>query len=268
MDAWLHLLKVHAQEVLNFNYMSDEEKQLETVVETAVAEANAVVTASPTDTTPADVEIMVRGSLRADDSRGPGGGGGQRFGGGRGGHGGRGGGGGGGRGRRDDRPREREDKEFNQVTLDLARVTRVTKGGKRMRFRATVIVGDGKGRVGFATSKGVDVQASVMKAANKAKKHLITIPFANETIPHAVRAKAGAGDVMIMPAPKGSGIIAGGPVRVLLQLAGVPNASSKIMGSKNKINNVRAAVNALKMLKPARVRAVKEKEVVTEPVVE
>src|SRR3989338_5391197 len=259
MDAWLHLLKVHAQEVLNFNYMSDEEKQLETVVETAVAEANAVVTASPTDTAPADVEIMARGSLPADDSRGPGGGGGQRFGGGRGGHGGRGGGGGGGRGRRDDRPREREDKEFNQVTLDLARVTRVTKGGKRMRFRATVIIGDGKGRVGFATSKGVDVQASVMKAANKAKKHLITIPMERETIPHKVHAKAGAAQVIIMPAPQGSGIIAGGPVRVVLQLAGVPNAAAKILGANNKINNVRATIDALKTLKAIRVRKPEEK---------
>lgn len=227
--------------------MSDE-KQLETPVENK----ETAVTAAPTDATPADVEIMVRGSLPADDSRNAGG---QR------GRGGRGGGAGGGRGgRRDDRGgREREPSEFNQVTLDLARVTRVTKGGKRMRFRATVVVGDGKGRIGYATSKGVDVQASVMKAANKAKKHLITIPMANETIPHAVHAKAGAADVMIMPAPKGSGIIAGGAVRVVLQLAGVPNASAKILGSNNKINNVRAAVEALQMLKPIRVRASKEK---------
>jgi small subunit ribosomal protein S5 len=220
--------------------MSDE-KQLE-----SVENKEASVTAAPTDAAPADVEIMVRGSLPEDDSRGAN----QR---GRNGRGGR-------PGRRDDsRGREREPSEFNQVTLDLARVTRVTKGGKRMRFRATVIVGDGKGRVGFGTSKGVDVQASIIKAANKAKKNLITVPMMNETIPHAVRAKAGAADIMIMPAPKGSGIIAGGPVRVVLQLAGVPNASSKILGSNNKINNVRAAVNALQMLKPARVRASKEK---------
>lgn len=193
------------------------------------------MTASPTDVAPVvPLEVMVRGSLPDDAARG--------------GHGGA--GGRGGRRRRDDRaPREKEDREFEQVTLDLARVTRVTKGGKRMRFRATVIVGDGKGRVGFATSKGVDVQASVAKASTKAKKHLITIPLVNETIPHTVRAKSGAAIVLIMPAPKGSGIIAGGPVRTTLQLAGVPNASSKIMGSKNKINNVRATVAALAMLK-------------------
>lgn len=202
------------------------------------------MTASPTDVAPAsDVEIMVRGSL-GDESAG------QNPRAGRGGGAGR-----GGRGRRDDRaPREREKSEFNQVTLDLARVTRVTKGGKRMRFRATVVIGDGKGRVGFATSKGVDVQASVLKATNKAKKHLITIPMEKETIPHQVQAKAGAAQVMIMPAPKGSGIIAGGPVRIVLQLAGVPNASAKILGANNKINNVRATVDALKMLKAVRVR--------------
>lgn len=216
---------------------------------------DASMTASPSDVVPAsDVDIMVRGSL--GDSAVPDA---------RGGRGGRGAGAGGrggargGRGRDDRGGREREKSEFNQVTLDLARVTRVTKGGKRMRFRATVVIGDGKGRVGFATSKGVDVQASVMKAANKAKKHLITIPMERETIPHKVAAKAGAAQVIIMPAPQGSGIIAGGPVRIVLQLAGVPNAAAKILGANNKINNVRATIDALKTLKAIRVRTPKEK---------
>ena len=215
------------------------------------------MTASPSDIAPAaEVDIMVRGSLGGDnaapDARGGRGG---RSGGpgGRGGAGGR-----GGRGRDDRGGREREKSEFNQVTLDLARVTRVTKGGKRMRFRATVVIGDGKGRVGFGTSKGVDVQASVLKATNQAKKHLITIPMERETIPHRVHAKAGAAQVIIMPAPQGSGIIAGGPVRVVLQLAGVPNAAAKILGANNKINNVRATIEALKMLKAIRVRTPKE----------
>lgn len=216
---------------------------------------DASMTASPSDVVPAsDVDIMVRGSL--GDSAVPDA---------RGGRGGRGAGAGGrggargGRGRDDRGGREREKSEFNQVTLDLARVTRVTKGGKRMRFRATVVIGDGKGRVGFATSKGVDVQASVMKAANKAKKHLITIPMERETIPHKVHAKAGAAQVIIMPAPQGSGIIAGGPVRIVLQLAGVPNAAAKILGANNKINNVRATIDALKTLKAIRVRKPEEK---------
>ncbi len=231
--------------------MSDEVKNTEEV-------KDASMTASPSDIAPAaEVDIMVRGSLGGDnaapDARGGRGG---RSGGpgGRGGAGGR-----GGRGRDDRGGREREKSEFNQVTLDLARVTRVTKGGKRMRFRATVVIGDGKGRVGFGTSKGVDVQASVLKATNQAKKHLITIPMERETIPHRVHAKAGAAQVIIMPAPQGSGIIAGGPVRVVLQLAGVPNAAAKILGANNKINNVRATIEALKMLKAIRVRTPKEK---------
>ncbi len=208
--------------------MSEEEKQ----------QPETSMTASPLDIAPAvPLEVMVRGSLSDTDAKGGGGGGGGSR-------------GRGGRGRRDDRGgREKEDREFEQVTLDLARVTRVTKGGKRMRFRATVIVGDAKGRVGFATSKGVDVQASVLKASTKAKKRLITIPMVNETIPHMVRGKSGAAVVIVMPAPKGSGIIAGGPVRTTLQLAGVPNASSKILGSKNKINNVRATIKALSQLR-------------------
>jgi small subunit ribosomal protein S5 len=231
--------------------MSDEVKNTEEI-------KDASMTASPSDIAPAaEVDIMVRGSLGGDnaapDARGGRGG---RSGGpgGRGGAGGR-----GGRGRDDRGGREREKSEFNQVTLDLARVTRVTKGGKRMRFRATVVIGDGKGRVGFGTSKGVDVQASVLKATNQAKKHLITIPMERETIPHRVHAKAGAAQVIIMPAPQGSGIIAGGPVRVVLQLAGVPNAAAKILGANNKINNVRATMEALKMLKAVRVRTPKEK---------
>ncbi len=229
-----------------------EDKQLENQAEGT----ETSVTASPEDAAPAaQVEIMVRGSLPEEGKGGTGGQ--QRGGRGGGGRGGAGGAGGRG-GRRDDRGgRDREPSEFNQVTLDLARVTRVTKGGKRMRFRATVVVGDGKGRVGFGTSKGVDVQASVMKATNQAKKHLITVPMVDETIPHTVRFKSGAADVLIMPAPRGSGIIAGGPVRVVLQLAGVPNASSKILGANNKINNVRAAVSALAQLKPVRVRTPK-----------
>lgn len=230
--------------------MSDEVKNTEEI-------KDASMTASPSDIAPAaEVDIMVRGSLGGDNAAPDARGGRGRAGGagGRGAAGGR-----GGRGRDDRGGREREKSEFNQVTLDLARVTRVTKGGKRMRFRATVVIGDGKGRVGFGTSKGVDVQASVLKATNQAKKHLITIPMERETIPHKVHAKAGAAQVIIMPAPQGSGIIAGGPVRVVLQLAGVPNAAAKILGANNKINNVRATIEALKMLKAIRVRTPKEK---------
>lgn len=144
-----------------------------------------------------------------------------------------------------------EPKEFDQRILELARVTRVTKGGKRMRFRACVIIGDRKGRVGFGLAKGLDVQQSVQKAATQAKKRLITVPLAQETIPHAVHMKFAAASIILKPAPKGTGIKAGGAVRVVLELAGVPNAVAKILGSNNKINNTKATMAALKLLKAA-----------------
>lgn len=149
-------------------------------------------------------------------------------------------------GRRDQEPRE-----FDSRTLELARVTRVTKGGKRMRFRALVIVGDHKGRVGFALAKGADVQMSVDKATRKAQKRTLTIPFVRETIPHVVEAKFAAAKVLLKPAPKGTGIKAGGAVRAVLEIAGVPNVVSKILGSGNKINNVKATMLALSKLSRA-----------------
>lgn len=146
-----------------------------------------------------------------------------------------------GRGRRD----EREPQEFDQSIVELARVTRVTKGGKRMRFRASVIVGDRKGRVGFGVAKGADVQLAVAKATRQAKKHVIRVPLVRETIPYEVHAKFGAAELLLKPAPRGSGIIAGGALRTVLAFAGVPNVSSKMLGSKNKINNIKAAFVAL-----------------------
>ncbi|MBI5022975.1 MAG: 30S ribosomal protein S5 [Candidatus Magasanikbacteria bacterium] len=143
----------------------------------------------------------------------------------------------------------KEDREFNQEILDLARVTRVTKGGKRMNFRACVIIGDGKGRVGYGVAKGADVAMSVEKAVRQAKKRVFTVPLFHETVPHRIDAKFGAAKIMLKPAPQGSGIIAGGAVRVVLEMAGVPNVVSKIFGSNNKINNAKATFEALKKLK-------------------
>jgi small subunit ribosomal protein S5 len=143
----------------------------------------------------------------------------------------------------------KEEKEFESKTVELARVTRVTKGGKRMRFRAVILLGDKKGRVGYGVAKGADVAISISKSTRKAKKSLITIPFAHDTIPHAVFAKFGAARVLIKPAPRGTGIKAGGALRLVLELAGVPNVVGKLMGSKNKINNIKAAFEALKKLR-------------------
>lgn len=154
-----------------------------------------------------------------------------------------------GRGKRPDRTAEKS--EFDSNILDLARVTRVTEGGKHLSFRACVIVGDKKGRVGMGLDKGKDVQIGVEKATRQAKKHLINVPIVNNTIAHPVFCKFKSAQVMIKPAPNGSGIIAGGPVRVILELAGVPNASSKILGkTKNKIVLAEATLGALSSLLP------------------
>lgn len=148
-----------------------------------------------------------------------------------------------GRGRRSSEPRE-----FDQKILDLSRVTRVTAGGKRMRFRVTLVIGDRRGRVGFGISKGADVQISVDKALRQAKKRLMKIPLVNETIPFPVTAKFASSHVLLMPAPKGTGLKCGGAVRTVLELAGVPNAVSKILGSSNQINTVKATFDALNQL--------------------
>ena len=141
------------------------------------------------------------------------------------------------------------EKDYDQAMIDIARVTRVMAGGKRMRFRACVVVGDRKGRVGYAVAKGADVTLAINKAVTKAKKHLIHVPIVNETIPHRVQVKSGAAKLLLKPAPKGSGIIAGGAVRIVLDLAGVSNVVAKTLGSKNKINNVSATFKALQSLK-------------------
>lgn len=165
---------------------------------------------------------------------------------------------------------KKERPEFDQNILDLARVTRVTKGGKQLSFRACVVIGNRNGRVGYGIKKGKDVQIAVDKAVAQAKKNIITVPLVNQTVPHRVQTKYKAGRVMIKPAPIGSGIIAGSAVRVVLELAGVPNASAKMLSkTNNKITNLKAVFKALEMFKPVRQRFIKpvvqkKEEVVTE----
>ncbi|MDD2806941.1 MAG: 30S ribosomal protein S5 [Patescibacteria group bacterium] len=158
--------------------------------------------------------------------------------------------------RRGESSRQTE-REFDQAIIDIARVTRVMAGGKRMRFRACVVIGDHNGRVGNAVGKGADVTLAINKAVNKAKKHMINVPIVDETIPHRVDVKVGAAKLLIKPAPIGTGIIAGGAVRTVLDLAGVSNVVAKILGSKNKINNVNATIKALKSLKRVESKAKK-----------
>ncbi|MFH1315109.1 MAG: 30S ribosomal protein S5 [Candidatus Uhrbacteria bacterium] len=144
---------------------------------------------------------------------------------------------------------KREPKEFEQKILDLSRVTRVTAGGKRLRFRACLVIGDQKGRVGLGLAKGADVAIAVDKAFRQAKKNIVEIPFIDGTIPHAINMKYGAAKILLKPAPRGTGLKAGGAVRVLLELAGVQNAVSKILGSSNKINIAKATMEALRELR-------------------
>jgi small subunit ribosomal protein S5 len=146
--------------------------------------------------------------------------------------------------------RDRQKDEIQTKLLDLARVTRVTGGGKRLRFRAVVIAGDKKGKIGIGIDKGRDVSQAVEKATRSAKKNLISIVIVNETIPHEVKAKSGPSVVLLKPQMKGRGLVAGGAVRTICDLAGIKNVSSKILsGSKNKLNNARATIEALKKLK-------------------
>ena len=157
---------------------------------------------------------------------------------------------------------KREKPEFEQHIADLARVTRVTSGGKQLSFRACVLIGDRKGRVGYGVEKGKDVQIAVEKAVKHAEKNIIRVPMLHETIPHQVRAKFKAAKLILKPAPKGSGIIAGSVIRTILELAGVPNASAKMLGkTNNKITNIKATFEALQSFKPEAVRKAKQQEV-------
>ena len=155
------------------------------------------------------------------------------------------------RGRRpNDRSNEpREEKVFQEYVVSIDRVSRVVKGGRRFRFKALVAVGDGKQRIGVGVAKGQDVQAAVAKATDKAKKQLITFPVTSKSsIPHEINAKVGGAKVLLMPASPGTGIIAGGVMRSIINLTGVTNLLGKALGSNNKVNNAYAVIEALRSL--------------------
>lgn len=141
---------------------------------------------------------------------------------------------------------ERPEKEFEEVVIQVNRVSKKTKGGNQMRFSVLVVVGDKKGRVGAGLGKAPDVRSAIGKAVAYAKKHLINVPILGTSLPFSQTLKFGAAKVLIKPAPKGSGIIAGGPLRVVFEVGGVRDVVGKILGTKNKISNVYATIQALK----------------------
>jgi len=145
---------------------------------------------------------------------------------------------------------ERPKDEFESKLLDLARVSHTRAGGKKMRFRAVVIIGNKLGKVGLGIAKGHDVAFAVEKATRLARKNIIIVPMSGETIPHEVIAKVGSAHILLRPQRSGRGLVSGGTVRVVCSLAGVKNIYSKILSkSGNKINNARATIEALKQLK-------------------
>lgn len=139
----------------------------------------------------------------------------------------------------------KEPKEFDEEVVEVSRVTRVVKGGRRMRFRATVVIGNKKGTVGYGIGKAVEVQQAIQKAVAKARKRLIRVPIYKGTIPHQTQVKFKASVVFMKPASEGTGLIAGGAVRQILELAGVKNVLSKSLGSTNRVNTAKATYNAL-----------------------
>ncbi len=153
--------------------------------------------------------------------------------------------------RRQSRGRNQEagKRDFEQKIVEIKRVTRVVAGGKRMRFRALVVIGDKKGKVGIGLKKGADVSEAVNKAVTAAKKTMIPIKIVNDTIPHEIKFKYKSSVVFLKPAQPGTGVIAGGAIRQVLDLVGVKNVLSKMIGSSNKVNNVMATYLALSKLR-------------------
>lgn len=167
------------------------------------------------------------------------------------------------RGRSERGPRREREKQFQEKVISINRVSKTVKGGRRLRFSALVAIGDGKGLVGFGTGKANEVPDAIRKALEDAKKNLIRLSILEgDTIPHEITGKYGACSVFLKPAREGTGIVAGGPVRAMMELAGIKNIYSKVYGSRTSINIVRATMNGITSLKsPAKIAALRGKSV-------
>ena len=155
--------------------------------------------------------------------------------------------------REERRPQRRQEENdgFIKKLIQVNRVTKVVKGGRNMRFAALVVVGDGKGRVGVGSGKANEVPEAIEKATAQAKRNLVTVPMVGASIPHEVDGKFGRGHVHMLPAPTGTGVIAGGPVRAIMECAGIKDIRTKSHGTSNPINCVKAAIAGLAELKTA-----------------
>ena len=152
---------------------------------------------------------------------------------------------------RNRKKRKKEENIYEERVVDIARVTKVVKGGRRFRFSALVVVGDKKGQVGFGTGKAQEVPDAIKKAIEEAKKNFVKIPMYGQTIPHEITGRHGGGKVFLKPAAEGSGVIAGGPIRAVVEAAGVADILSKSLGSDSPINIIRATFIAIDNLRTA-----------------
>lgn len=168
---------------------------------------------------------------------------------------------------RDRKPQDREHSEFEERVVEVSRVSRVVKGGRRIRFRILIIIGDRKGRVGYGVAKANEIAVGVKKAVAQAKKHLITVPIINDTIPYQIRKDYGSAKIFIKPASVGTSIVAGGVIRVVAELAGIKNMLSKVIGTSNKINNVKAFFAALSSFDPVMVEKVRARDKAQKPII-
>jgi len=158
----------------------------------------------------------------------------------------------------------RQTEELIEKLIQVRRVTKVTKGGKKLRFAALVVVGDGKGKVGYALGKAPEVPDAIRKAIEKAKKNMITVPIVKGTIPHTIKAKFGASHILLKPAPPGTGVIAGGTVRAIMDACGITDVVTKALGSTNPHNLLKATFKALSQLQSVEYVAKKRGKTVEE----
>lgn len=167
--------------------------------------------------------------------------------------------------RKNNRGREREKSEFEERVVEVSRVSRVVKGGRRIRFRILVVIGDRAGRVGYGQAKANEIAVGVKKAVAQAKKHLITVPIVNDTIPYGITKEYGSATIFLGPASQGTSIVAGGVIRIVAELAGIKNLLSKVIGTANKANNVKAIFSALSSFDPKMVEKVKARTSLKKP---